>query len=114
MSERIKIEVYEGNAVRHTFNLKNFRVNGPADVSSAAEIRIEWDDPNAINQAPIVLSAVEPGADWANGMVVWFVQAPVTTGVGDKPFGLTIVINGETITYETGDVIVKDRPGVTT
>lgn len=114
MSERIKIRIKEGNEVRHTFNLKNFRVNGPADVSGAAEIRIEWEDPDCVDQPPIVLSISEPGADWANGVVVWFVRPPVTTGIGDKPFGLTVLINSETITYEAGDVIVSDRPGVTT
>lgn len=114
MSERTKIRIKEGNEVRHTFNLKNYRRNGPLDVSGAAEIRIEWETPEGVDQAPIVLSAVEPGADWSNGIVVWFVRPPVTTGIGDKPFGMTIIINGETETFEVGDVIVEDRPGVTT
>lgn len=111
MSQGTKIVTYEGNAVRHTFNLKQFGRNAPVDVSTASAINFEWELPDGTVQTPVVVDSGEPGADWDNGVVVVFVQAPITDIVGDYPFSLTVVINGETITYETGEVNVLDRRG---
>jgi hypothetical protein len=114
MSQGTKITTFEGNAVRHTFNLKQFGQNAPVDVSAATAINFEWELQDGTDQTPVVVSAVEPGADWANGVVVVFIQAPITDAAGDYPFSLTVVINGETITYECGEVNVLDRRGFTT
>lgn len=114
MSQGTKIKTYEGNAVRHTFFLKQFGQNAPVDVSSASAINFEWELSDGTDRTPIAVSIGEPGADWASGVVVVFVQAPITDAVGDYPFSLTVVINGETITYETGEVNVQDRRGFTT
>jgi len=114
MSQGTKIETFEGNAVRHTFNLKQFGKNAPVDVSTATAISFEYEDADGVDQTPLVVNAVEPGADWGNGIVVVFIQAPLTDVLGDYPFSLTVEINGETITYECGEVNVLDRRGYTT
>lgn len=114
MSQGTKITTYEGNAVRHTFKLKQFGQNAAVDVSAATAINFEWELPDATNQTPIAVSIGEPGANWAAGIVVVFVQAPLTNTVGDYPFSLTVTINGETITYESGEVNVQNRRGFTT
>lgn len=113
MAKGTKIVTYEGNAVRHTFNLKQFGKNAPVDVSTATAINFEWELPDGTNQTPIVVVIGEPGANWNLGIVVVFVQAPITDAIGDYPFSLTVTINGETITYETGEVNVLDRRGFT-
>lgn len=114
MSQGTKITTFEGNAVRHTFNIKQFGQNAPVDVSAASSINFEWELPDGVNQTPVAVDIGEPGADWTQGVVVVFVQAPITDNVGDYPFSLTVVINGETITYECGEVNVLDRRGFPT
>ncbi|HUV38763.1 MAG TPA: hypothetical protein VMY39_04075 [Planctomycetota bacterium] len=111
MSQGTKIKTFEGNAVRHTFLLKQFGQNAPINVSTATSIDFEYENSNGVEQTPINVSIGEPGADWASGVVVVLIAAPLTSAVGDYPFSLTVVINGETITYEVGEVNVLDRRG---
>lgn len=113
MSKTTKIITYEGNAVRHTFKLKQFGRNAPVDVSLASPIEFEWELPDGANQTPITVNIGEAGADWANGIVVVFIQSPITDAIGDYPFSLTVTLNGETISYATGEVNVLDRRGFT-
>jgi hypothetical protein len=111
MSQGIKIPVFVGNTVRHTINLRRFGQNAPADVSGATQILLEWELPDGTNQAPIPVSELEPGADWANGAVVVVIAPPITNAQADYPFGLTVFIAGEEITYDCGEINVRNRPG---
>jgi len=113
MSQGTKITTYEGNAVRHTFRLKQFGQNAPVDVSAATAINFEYEDSDGVDQTPLSVSAGEAGANWGEGIVVVFIMAPLTDAIGDYPFSLTVTINGETITYECGEVNVLDRRGFT-
>ena len=114
MSQGTKITIFEGNAVRHTFNLKQFGQNAPVDVSAATAINFEWELADGTDQTPLVVSISEPGANWTLGVVVVLIQSPLTDNPGDFPFSLTVVNNGETITYDCGTVNVLDRRGFTT
>lgn len=107
-----RIVTYVGNFKRWTFEIKEFRQKGLADVSGASGFQVTWEDASGAHQPIVTLSDSTPGADWANGLVVLeLTPSNFTAAQGTYSFALTMLRSGETITIETGFVEVKERPG---
>lgn len=108
----LRIVTYVGNTVRHTFEVRRFRTKGNADVSTASSIEITWENDEGVHQPPLALSPATPDANWALGLVVAeFSPADFTAAEGTYTFALTGFIDGQEITWETGIVEVRERPG---
>jgi hypothetical protein len=108
----LRIVTYVGNTVRHTFEVRRFRTKGNADVSGATSIEITWEDEDGVSQPKLTLSPSTTDANWGAGLVVAeFTPSDFTAEEGTYTFALTGFIDGQEITWETGIVEVRERPG---
>ena len=111
-NDQLRIVTYLGNELYYPINVKRFGVKGPADVSGASQIQIEWEDEDGTHQPLITVGSGLPGADWANGIVMLPILATnFTAALGTYTFSLTIQIDSQIITTDTGIVEVRERPG---
>lgn len=110
----LRIVAHQGNSFFFLVTLKNYGSRAPKNVSTASSISLEWENAARVHQPPVICLSNSPGADWANGIVALPVGPPITDALGAATFSLTVVLGGQTTTYATGAIEVRERPGYPT
>jgi hypothetical protein len=111
---RSRIVLHHNDIRDVTFQLRRLGRREPFDVTGEAlRLSVErLDTPQDDNNEPLTADPLHPGADYANGTVVFQIPREITSRVGTYRYSLGLAQNdGQYFVLQTGKMEVKDRPG---
>lgn len=107
-----RIVTFQGNELLYPVKVKTYGTQVGADLSTASQIQIDWENEEGESQPIITVADTLAGADWTVGDVVLPIGASnFTAEIGTYTFALTILIGGQVVTVLKGTVDVQERPG---